>query len=126
MSGTTDRTILALVPPCRNRTRNLTVVVGADLEGLVTAHDEASLLVLLVLQQTDITGTTLLPLLGLAVELEQLGAHLEGLLLKLFVGLGLNLLSQANDGLEVDVGGLLNLILHQDIIISMHRKINPS
>jgi hypothetical protein len=87
-------------------------VVGADLEGLITAHDKAGLLVLLVLQQTHITGTTLLPLLRLAVELEQLSAHLEGLLLKLLVGLGVNLLGQVNDGLEVDIGGLLNLLLH--------------
>jgi hypothetical protein len=40
-------------------------------------HDEASLLVLLVLQQADVTGTTLLPLLRLAVELEELGRSLR-------------------------------------------------
>jgi hypothetical protein len=89
----------------------LTVVVGADLQGLITAHDEAGLVVLLVLEQTDITGTTLLPLLGLAVELEELGAHLEGLLLELLVGLGLDLLGQVDHGLEVDVRGLGNLLL---------------
>ena len=89
----------------------LTVVVGADLEGLVAAHHETGLLVLLVLEQADVTGTTLLPLLRLAVELEELGAHLEGLLLKLLVGLGLNLLGQVNDGLEVDIGGLLDFVL---------------
>jgi len=93
-------------------------VVGADLEGLITAHDKAGLLVLLVLQQTHITGTTLLPFLGLAVELEQLGAHLEGLLLKFLVGLGLNLLGQVNDGLEVDIGGFLNL-LHWENMVSI-------
>lgn len=86
-------------------------MVGADLEGLIAAHDEAGLLVLLVLQQADVTGTTLLPLLRLAVELKELGAHLEGLLLKLLVGLGLNLLGQVNDGLEVDIGGLLDFLL---------------
>jgi hypothetical protein len=32
-------------------------------------------------------------------------------LLKLLVGLGFNLLGQANNGLEVDVGGLLDFIL---------------
>jgi hypothetical protein len=68
----------------------LTVVVGADLEGLVSAHDEAGLQVLLVLQQTDITCTTLLPFLALGVELEELGAHLEHLLLNLFAGLDLH------------------------------------
>lgn len=90
----------------------LTVVVGADLQGLIPAHDQAGLLVLLVLQQTHVTGATLLPLLALAVELEQLGAHLERLLLKLLVGLGLHLLGQANDGLEVHfrrLGGFLLL-----------------
>jgi hypothetical protein len=86
-------------------------VVGADLEGLVSAHDEAGLLVFLVLQETDITGTTLLPLLALTVELEKLGTHLEHLLLELLVGLGLDLLSQADDGLEVDIGGFRGLIL---------------
>jgi hypothetical protein len=86
-------------------------VVGADLEGLIPAHDQTGLLVLLVLQETDVTGTTLLPLLALAVKLEQLGPHLEHLLLELLVGLGLNLLGQADDGLEVDVGGFGGLIL---------------
>lgn len=89
----------------------LTVVVGADLEGLISAHDEAGLLVLLVLQETDITGTTLLPLLALTVELEKLGTHLEHLLLELLVGLGLDLLGQADDRLEVDIRGFGGLIL---------------
>ena len=86
-------------------------MVGADLEGLIPAHDQAGLLVLLMLQEADVTGTALLPLLALTVELEQLGAHLEYLLLELLVGLGLHLLGQADDGLEVDVGGLGGLIL---------------
>lgn len=86
-------------------------MVGADLEGLIPTHDETGLLVLLVLQQTHITSTTLLPLLAVTIELEQLGAHLEGLLLELLVGLCLNLLGQANDGLEVNFGGLRSVIL---------------
>lgn len=86
-------------------------MVGADLEGLIPTHDETGLLVLLVLQQTHITSTTLLPLLAVTVELEKLGAHLEGLLLKLLVGLCLDLLGQANDGLEVNFGGLRSVIL---------------
>lgn len=95
-------------------------MVGADLQGLVTAHDKTGLLVLLVLQQTDVTGTTLLPLLGFAVELEELGAHLEGLLLELLIGLDLNLLGQADHGFEVDIRGLGNLLLLQrNIHISM-------
>lgn len=89
----------------------LTVVVGADLEGLIPAHHKASLVVLLVLEQTDVTGTTLFPLLALTVEAEQLRPHLEGLLLQFFVGLGLDLLRQTDDGLEVDIGGLRRFIL---------------
>ena len=83
------------------------VVVGADLEGLVATHDESGSAVLLVLEQTDLASATLLPLSAVAVELEQLGAHLESLLLALLVGLGVDLLSQVDDGLEVNVGFLL-------------------
>jgi hypothetical protein len=54
--------------------KRLTVVVGADLERLVAPHDETDLLGLLVLQETNITGTTLLPLGRLGDEAEQLGA----------------------------------------------------
>lgn len=86
-------------------------MVGADLEGLIPTHDQTGLLVLLVLQQTHITSTTLLPLLAVTVEFEELGAHLEGLLLELLVGLGLDLLGQADDGLEVDFGGFGSIIL---------------
>jgi hypothetical protein len=64
-----------------------------------------------VLQQPNVAGTTLLPLLAVTVESEELGAHLEDLLFKLFVGLGLNLLGQADDRLEVNIGGLGGLIL---------------
>lgn len=87
-------------------------MVGADLKGLITAHDQAGLLVFLVLEQTHVTGTTLLPFIGIAVESEQLGAHLEGLLLKLLVGLNLNLLGQLNNGLEVDILALRGLVLY--------------
>lgn len=87
------------------------VVVGADLEGLVSAHDESGLAVLLVLEQADVAGAALLPLAALLDELEELGAHLEGLLLGLLVGLGLDLLGQLDDGLEVDILGLGGLLL---------------
>lgn len=94
----------------------LTVVVSADLEGLVTAHHQAGLVVLGVPQQSHVTGTTLLPLLAGGVESEQLSAHLEALLLEFFVGLGLDFLGEADDGLEVNFGGfgsflLLNIVL---------------
>lgn len=87
-------------------------MVGANFKGLITAHDQAGLLVFLVLEQTHVTGTTLLPFLGLAVKSEQLGAHLEGLVLKLLVGLNLNLLGQPNNGLEVDILALRDFILY--------------
>lgn len=85
-------------------------MVGADLEGLVAAHDQTSLAVLPVLQQADVTGSTLLPLLRLLLEDEQLGAHLEKLLLGLLVRLGLDLLGQADHRLEVDIIGFWGLI----------------
>lgn len=96
----------------------LTVVVGANLEGLVPAHDQASLAVLLVLEQADITGTTLLPLAALADELEQLGAHLEELLLGLLVGLDVDLLGQLDDGLEVNILGFGSLVILCDENVS--------
>lgn len=87
-----------------------TVVVGADLEGLVATHDQTGLAVLLVLEQADVTGSTLLPLLRALLEDKELGAHLEELLLGLLVCLGLDPLGQADHGLEVDVIGLGGLI----------------
>jgi hypothetical protein len=88
-----------------------TVVVCANLEGLVSAHNQSCLSVLLVLQESHITGTTLLPLVGLADELEELGAHLEGLLLNFLTGLNVNLLGEMNDWLEVDILGGWGFIL---------------
>lgn len=91
-------------------------MVGADLERLVAAHDQAGLAILLVLQQADITCATLLPLLSVLLEDEELGAHLEQLLLRFFVRLGLDLFGQANHGLEVDVLGLGCLLLQIALI----------
>ena len=51
-----------------------TVVVSADLEGLLSAHEHADLAGLLVLQELDITHAPLLPFAGLLGEAEQLGA----------------------------------------------------
>ena len=86
-------------------------MVGADLEGLVSAHDKSGLAVLLVLQQTNIASTSLLPLAALLDELEKLGSHLEHLLLGLLVGLGLDLLGQLDNGLEVNILRLRGSIL---------------
>ncbi len=86
-------------------------MVSADLQGLVSAHHQTALAVLLVLQQSNVTSTTFLPLLAITVESEELGAHLEGLFFELFVGLGLNSLRKTNDGLEMNLGGLGSLFL---------------
>jgi hypothetical protein len=64
-----------------------------------------------VLEQTNVASATLLPLAALLDELEKLSAHLEGLLLGLLVGLGVNLLGQLDDRLEVDILGLGSLLL---------------
>lgn len=78
-------------------------MVRADLESLIPPHDQARLLVLLVLQQSNIAGPALLPLLRLAVELEQLGAHLETLLFQLLICPGIDFLGQMDDGFIVRV-----------------------
>ena len=48
-----------------------TKVVGADLEGLVAAHNEADLARLLVLQQANLASPAFLPLVRARVEAEQ-------------------------------------------------------
>ena len=84
-------------------------MVGADLERLVSPHDQPGLAVLLVLEKSDLAGTTLLPLPGVTVETEQLGAHLERHLFGLLVGLGVDFLGEVNHGLEVYVDLLLRV-----------------
>jgi hypothetical protein len=54
-----------------------TVVVGADLERLVPPHHQPGLAVFLVLQQLDIPGTALLPLLRISIEFEQLSTPIN-------------------------------------------------
>lgn len=78
-------------------------MVGANLQSLISSHDQSRLAILLVLQESNITSSALLPLVRLLVELEELCAHLENLLLKLLIGLDLNLLSETDDWLEVDI-----------------------
>jgi hypothetical protein len=78
-------------------------MVGANLQRLVSSHNQSCLAILLVLQQSNITSPTLLPFIGILVELEELCAHLENLLLKLLVGLNLNFLGETDDWLEVDI-----------------------
>ena len=78
-------------------------MVGANLQSLISSHDQSRLAILLVLQESNITSPTLLPFIGILVELEELCAHLENLLLKLLIGLNLNFLGETNDWLEVDI-----------------------
>jgi hypothetical protein len=52
-------------------------VIGADLECLRLAHDQANLGGLLVLQQLDGASTSLLPLVPLLIESIQLGLPAE-------------------------------------------------
>jgi hypothetical protein len=56
-----------------------------------------------VLQESNVSSPTLLPLISLLVELEELCAHLENLLLELLVSLNLNFLGETDDWFEVDI-----------------------
>jgi len=85
-------------------------MIRADLERLVASHNEPRLSVLSVLQEPDVAGSALLPLGTLLYELEELGAHLECLLLGLLIGLDFNLLGEVDDGFEVDVLGFRGLV----------------
>jgi hypothetical protein len=78
-------------------------VVGADLQSLVSSHNQSRLAILLVLQKSNITSPALLPLVGILNKLEELCTHLEGLLLELLVGLDFNFLGKADNGLKVDI-----------------------
>jgi len=129
---------ISVKTPTTASSREHTVVVCADLESLVSPHDQPGLAILLVLQQLDIAGTALLPLLSVGVKLEQLGTpnrassdckipstpsakyiHLEGLLFRLFVGLDVSLL-KVNHGFKVDFGRLgCFLVLDQGIMVSI-------
>lgn len=81
----------------------LTQVVGTDFESLITPHDNSDQLCLLVLQQPQIPGTSLLPLVGIGNESEQLGSHLEDDILVFLVGADVDLFSQLDDGLVVRI-----------------------
>ena len=78
-------------------------MVGADLQRLISSHNQSRLAIVLVLQESNITSPTLLPLIGILVELEELCAHLENLLLELLVGFDLDFLGKTDDGLEVNI-----------------------
>lgn len=52
--------------------RERTDMVGADLQSLIPTHNKSDFATLLVLEQSDVTGTTLLPLSSVLVESEKL------------------------------------------------------
>ena len=124
MSGTTvpnlvsfiliEGPVVAIVraEPQKER-RRLTVMIGADLQRLVSSHDQPSLVVLFVLEQSYIASPTLLPLSRVAIKAKELGAHLEGLFLELFVGLRIYFLCKVHDRLEVDFWRLWRIILRE-------------
>jgi hypothetical protein len=86
-------------------------VVGANFEGLVTSHNEASLAVHLVLEEPERASATLSPLARLLDKLEHLASHAEDLFLRFLMCNGLDLLGEFKDGFEVNIFGLGGLFL---------------
>jgi hypothetical protein len=78
-------------------------MIRADLKCLISSHNQSCLAILLMLEESDITGTALLPLIAVSNKLEELRPHLESLLLELLVGLDLDFLGEADNRLEVNV-----------------------
>lgn len=103
-----------------------TIVICADFESLVSSHDQSCLAIFFVLEQPNITSAPLLPLPRVTVELEQLSAHLEDLLLSFLVGLGLNLFSQTDNRHELDIGFLfVCLVLIINLVSSAPMQMLP-
>ena len=91
ISGVTVASVSRLIVADR---RIHTIVVGADLEGLFSSHDQPSLVVLLVLEETYITSASFLPFLValfILVYLVKFGTHFEDHFLRFFVRLGIDL-----------------------------------
>lgn len=86
-------------------------MVGANLQSFISSHNQPCLAILLMLQESDISGSTLLPFIRVANKFEKLGAHLEGLLLELFVCLDFDFLREADYGLKMNILGFRSLIL---------------
>ena len=87
----------------KNISGRVTVVIGTNFQGLIPPHDKPCLAVLFVLQQSHIASSTLFPFSRVTVKFEELSAHLELLFFHLFVRLCFDLLSQANNRLEVNI-----------------------
>jgi hypothetical protein len=95
-------------------------VVRADLQSLVPPHDQSGLMVLPVLQQSDVSSSTLLPLPRVTVESKQLGSHLESDFLLLFVGLDFDLFGKVDDRGELDIDFLLGVLLRSQLATDAH------
>ena len=52
-------------------------MVGTDLQRLITTHQKADLVGLLVLQESNVTSSTLLPFFGLTIVTEKLSTALN-------------------------------------------------
>lgn len=93
-------------------------MIGADFQGFVATHDKPDPAVFSVLEKTEVSCTTLLPLNRGGLETEQFGSpagnvgkitlqirhrspHFENRVLILFVRLGLHLISELDDRLEL-------------------------
>jgi len=53
--------------------RGLTVVISANFVSLVSSHNKPSLAVFLVLEKFDVASSTLFPLAGIFIKLEEFG-----------------------------------------------------
>lgn len=89
----------------------LTVMIRADLQRLITSHDQSRLSILLVLQQPHVSSTTFLPLTRFSIEPEEFGTHLEDLFLHLFIGFDFNLFRETIDRFEMDILRLFHLFI---------------
>ena len=127
ISGTTVKPKIRQGHLSSDLNEKLTVVVRTDFVCLVSSHNQPDLLGLLVLQQLDITSSTLFPFARITIELEKLCpptwtlvmgsgpfetrySQLENRFLRLLICLHIYLL-QVDKRLEVNIGRLGCLLL---------------
>ena len=77
-------------------------MIRTNLQRLVPSHNQPRLRIFPMLQQPHVPRPAFLPISILAIEFEQLGAHLEDLFLALLVRFCLDFLGQMHNGLEMD------------------------
>lgn len=78
-------------------------MIRANLQRLISPHNQAGLLVFLVLKKSDITGPTLFPFPGTTVEFKELRTHLKCLFFQFLIRLDFDFFGKMYDGLKVDV-----------------------